>query len=335
MVSYIQRHKKRMGLGASSHKEFTINEIERNFLQYLQDSPTAVTIPITDPDEITVTDTTKKVLCSINDLTTNDKSAYDEKRILVPKDANVEVGCYFFFDNCYWIIIFKEHKVLNTYKKFIARRCNQMFRYKVNGVVYDIPVNIENLTMYSDGLADEKYTSQQNAKRMITFGSNPITRDITLNTRIMITNRTVFRMTHLNDFEYGSAYTGAKGIIKALVVQTNLIKEDDLENNIAWNDIAQEVIEPSLLTIIGDEKVMIGSKKTYAVKDISDDYIIKVVNDTGIEDLVNYVTNEDKSVTIIATQNVNYTGCKFKIVLERLSDKEIIDSKTVRITGFL
>lgn len=170
---------------------------------------------------------------------------------------------------------------------------------------------------------------------MITFGSNPITRDITVNTRIMITNRTVFRMTHLNDFEYGSAYTGAKGIIKALVVQTNLIKEDDLENNIAWNDIAQEVIEPSLLTIIGDEKVMIGSKKTYAVKDISDDYAIKVVNDTGIEDLVNYVTNEDKSVTIIATQNVNYTGCKFKIVLERLSDKEIIDSKTVRITGFL
>lgn len=145
--AYLERYKRKVGLGADSYKEYTRQEVERNFLRYLQESPTAHLIPMTDPDEVGITEKTKKVLCSINDLTNNDKKAYDEKKVLVPRDCNVDVGCYFFWDNCYWIIIFKEHKSLDTYKKFIARRCNQILKYKVHGVVYEIPINIENLTI--------------------------------------------------------------------------------------------------------------------------------------------------------------------------------------------
>lgn len=331
-MHYLERYKKRVGRGARSQKEFTIKEIERNFMQYLEDSPTAVSVPMTSPEEIGITKKTKRVLCAINDLTVNDKKAYDEKKVLVPNSVNVDVGCYFFWDNCYWIIIFKEHKTLNTYKKFIARRCNQIFKYKVNGVVYDIPVNVENLTMYSDGLADQKYTSQQDSKRMITFGSNPVTRTIKAGTRIMLTGKTVFRITHLNDFEYNGAYTGAEGIIKVLVLQTTLIEEDDLENNIAWNKIGDNVLTPPPFTICGDKKIMIGSKKTYVVNNMSENHKWVVIDNNNVAE---YLVNEDNSITITATRNVNNTGKSFDLQLVDTLTSEIIDSKKIQISGFL
>lgn len=330
--AYLERYRKKVGLGASSHKEFTRQEVERNFLMYLQESPTAHLIPMTDPDEVGITDNTKKVLCSINDLSTNDKKAYDEKKVLVPRDCNVDVGCYFLWDNCYWIIIFKEHKSLDTYKKFIARRCNQIFKYKVHGVVYEIPVNVENLTMYSDGLADQKYTSQQDSKRMVTFGSSPVTKTIKAGTRVMLTGKTVFRVTHLNDFEYNGIITGADGIIKVLILQTTLLAKDDLENNIAWNDLSDAPVVTAPLEIEGDKRVMIGSKKTYRIKDMADDFEWSLRGNTEV---FSYVVNDDKSLTVQASKNVNHVGDSFTVKVIKKDTKEVIDTKEVQITGFL
>lgn len=337
-MSYIKKYKKRVGLGAKTPKEFTLNEMERNFMAYLHENPTCQEVPMTDPDEIFITDKTKKVLCAIHDLSNNDKKALDEKQVLVPKGTKVDVGCYFFFDNCYWIIIFKEHKSVNTYMKFVARRCNQILNYKYHGVVYPIPVSIENLTMYSDGLADLKYTSQQDAKRMLTFGSNPVTRSITFNTRIMITGKTVFRVTHINDFEYNGAYTGAEGIIKTLVLQTTILDEDDLENNIAWNDFAEKPSETTTVKkIVGDEKVMVGSKKVYTSQDLGDDtsWRIDTLDGSDYNDFLKIKISEKNELTITATTNVNYIGKTFDIVLFDVKTQEVFDRKEVGIKGFI
>ena len=337
-MGYIKKYKKRVGLGAKSAKEFTLNEIERNFMAYLNENPTCQELPMTDPEEVLITDKTKKVLCAIHDLTNNDKKALDEKQILVPKDTNIDVGCYFFFDNCYWIIIFKEHKSMNTYKKFIARRCNQILNYKYRGVVYPIPISIENLTMYSDGLADLKYTSQQDSKRMITFGSNPVTRSIIANTRIMLTGKTVFRVTHINDFEYNGAYTGAEGIIKTLVLQTTIRDEDDLVNNIAWNENSEALAEtPTVKKIVGDNKVMVGSKKTYVSQDLdfSTSWRIDTHDGSNYKDFLKMKISEKNELTITATTNVNYVGTTFDVVLFNVNTLEVFDKMEVSIKGFI
>lgn len=326
-----------MGLGSKSHKELTINELERNFIDYLYTSPTSHRIQMTDPDEIGITEDTKWVQCVINDLTTNDKKAYDEKKILVPRDTNIDVGCYFFWDNCYWLIIFKEHKSLETYKKFIATRCNQIFKYKYEGTVYEIPVNIANLTMYSDGLADLKYTSQQDSKRMFTFGSNPVTRSIVANTRVMLTRKTVFRVTHINDFEYNGAYTGANGVIKTLVLQTTIRDDDDLENNIAWNENSEAptVIETPL-QIIGEKKIMVGSKKTYKAEGMkfSTSWRIEYPN-SKVKDFATIKINSKNELTAQVTTNVNYVGESFNIILFDVNSKEVYDTLEVEIKGFI
>ena len=80
-------------------------------------------------------------------VTNNDKTAYDEKSVLVDKNADIDVGSYIYFNDCWWIIVFKEHQSLNAYKKYIMRVCNQIVKYKRNGITYDIPVNIHNMTL--------------------------------------------------------------------------------------------------------------------------------------------------------------------------------------------
>lgn len=337
MASYLKQHKKRVGLGSKSFKEFTTREIERNFEEYLMSTPTGHEIKITDPDEILITDKTKTVLCAIHDLTNNDKRALDEKQILVLKDCNIDVGCYLFWDNCYWIIVFKEHRTIDSHKKFIIKRCNQIVNYKYNGVVYPIPVSIENLTMYSDGLADLKFTSQQDSKRMITFGSNPITRTVVANTRVMLTGKTVFRVTHINDFEYNGAYTGAEGIIKTLVLQTTLIDEDDLVNNTAWNENSEKINKGSDTSqkILGEKKIMIGSKKKYRANNIGSDISWKVEQNKPNTDFMKYKITEKNELEVELSPNVNFVGDSFKIVLYNKNTQDELDSLEVEAKGFM
>lgn len=334
-MGYIKKFRRRISLGAVDGKEFTLNEVERNFIAYLHENPTCREIPMTDPDEVLITKDTKKVLCAIHDLTNNDKRALDEKQVLVPKDTNVDVGCFFFWDNCYWVIVFKEHKSLSTYKKFIAKRCNQIVKYKYRGVIYPIPVSIENLTMYSDGLADLKYTSQQDSKRMITFGSNPITRTIIANTRFMLTGKTVFRVTHINDFEFNGRYTGAQGIIKTLVLQTTLRDEDDLKNNVAWNKDSELIVDSHpVKKIRGDKRIMVGSKKNYVAEGLDFSTSWRIDYPTQDKGYASIKINEKNELKVTVTENVNYIGSTFNIVLFNVNTKEVFDTLTVTIKGF-
>lgn len=339
-MNIYNRHKKRIGLGAKTLKEYTIKEVERNFNYMLNSdiTPTAHYVQATDPDEINISLTTKWINMIIKDKTLNDQKAYDEKIVLVEKGANVDVGCYFFWDNCYWIIIFKEHKSVDSSKKFIATKCNQMLNYKYEGQVYNIPVNIANLTMYSDGLAEYKYTNQEDAKRMFTYGSNPITRTIMPTTRVMITNKNVYKVTHMNDFEYNGSHTGARGIIKSLVLQTTLRDEDDLENNIAWNyqgEDNQANTEP--LKIDGADSIMIGSTKTYAVEGMEPNMGWKIKYESKLEsnqELVNTNITQEGKLKVTAINNVNYVGLKIFVQLIDLDTSYVYDEKEVRIRGF-
>lgn len=250
----------------------TLRDKETLELQWYFENVTLKTMPsvshiqITDPDEYTITKTTKYCDVILEDITNNDKKALDEKNMYTKISENIDVGCYLFFDNCFWLVIFKEHKTINDKKHFIVRRCNQFVNYSYKGKVYKIPVSIENLTMYSDGLADGVNITTEDAKRQIWYGNNPITRLLTVGTRVMLTHNTVFRITHINDFEFVGNETGSDGIIKALVLQTGVLKEDDLKNNIAYNEEESLILDnPQGNEIIGSDTIYIGSYQDYKI----------------------------------------------------------------------
>ncbi|MCC0684079.1 hypothetical protein [Clostridioides sp. ZZV14-6345] len=329
-MDYFNDYKDRVLGDATSLKEKTTNEIESNFKKYLNTAPTALIVPIADIGEITITDKTKKVLVSINDITNNDKRALDEKYLYTPKDMNVDVGCYVFYDNSYWITIFKEHQTINTKKHFVMKRCNQFFNYKYKGQMYKIPISVENLTLYSDGMADNKYTSVADTKRQLYFGSNHITKTIDIDTRIMLTGKTVFRVTSINDFEYNGRETGADGLIKAICLQDALISKDDTINNIAWNDLSENdsVIIP-FSKIMGEEIINLGEENEYTID-----------HSQGVKWLLdkqygycNIINQDEKRCVIQANTLAKYSGLEALLLVKDRETNETIDIKKIILRG--
>ena len=263
MASYLDNYRKRVSLGTTDRREKLISQAERTFEKQLKESPSAKRLKATLPGTIDILGNTNEIDCILLNITDNDIKSFDQKYLLVRKDENFDIGCYVEFDNAYWIAIFKEHRTLDTHKKFTLCKCNNIWRYKKHGVIYEIPIYTQNLSLYSDGLADNKYTSQEDGKVSIYYGENPITKAIEINTRVMIGNRLTFRITNINDYEFKSNHNG-QCAIKSMLLQTTVVDKDDLENNIAWNnDNELQEVEEDILKIIGSNKAMLGSKKIY------------------------------------------------------------------------
>lgn len=263
MASYLYNYRKRVSLGASDRREKLISQAERTFENQLRESPSAKRLKATLPGEIDVLGNTNEIDCILLNISDNDIKSFDQKYLLVRKDENFDIGCYIEFDGAYWLATFKEHRTLDTHKKFTLFKCNNIWNYKKNGVLYKFPIYVQNLSLYSDGLADNKYTSQEDGKVSIYYGENPITKGIHINTRIMIGNRLTFRMTNINDYEFRSNHNG-QCAIKSMLLQTTIVDKDDMENNIAWNEDSEiQEIDNTIPKIVGDKKAMLGSKKIY------------------------------------------------------------------------
>ena len=263
MASYLDNYRKRVSLGTTDRREKLISQAERTFEKQLMESPSAKRLKATLPGEIDVLGNTNEIDCILLNISDNDIKAFDQKYLLVRKDENFDIGCYVEFDGAYWLATFKEHRTLDTHKKFTLFKCNNIWNYRKNGVLYKFPIYVQNLSLYSDGLADNKYTSQEDGKVSIYYGENPITKGININTRIMIGNRLTFRITNINDYEFKSNHNG-QCAIKSMLLQTTVVDKDDLENNIAWNnDNELQEVEEDILKIIGSNKAMLGSKKIY------------------------------------------------------------------------
>lgn len=312
-----KRYKRRILHGTNTLREKETLELRWYFENVtLKTMPSAHHIQITDPDEFTVTESTKYCDVILEDITNNDKKALDEKNMYTKIDDNIDVGCYLFFDNSFWLVIFKEHKTIADKKHFIIKRCNQFINFLHKGILYKIPVSIENLTMYSDGLADGVNVTVEDSKRQIWYGNNPVTRLLKINTRIMLTHSTVFRITHLNDFEFVGENTGSDGIIKALVLQTGLLKEDDLKNNIAYNedDESVEIENPLGSEIVGSNTIYMGSQEEYSINKKSILFRLEGLPYAEIEQL------SDNTCVVKVGSNSKYIGKKITLVARDKKD---------------
>lgn len=256
-MSGMELYRKRVGNnGISGSKTRLIYEARKNFERSLKFDPSAMKVKITGVGEVNISEDTKLVNCIINDISNNDQKAYDEKVLYVRYDENVGVGSYVEFDNFIWLVIFKEHRAANAYKRFTIRKCNQIIKYKYKNEIYSIPAIVKNLTQYSDGLQDIVYTSTPDSRRSITYSNNPITSNIELGHRFVINNKRTYRVTHIQDFEYKDSYELDNGIATCIAIHTASSDKDDTENNLAYNEATDTN---------DDDIVMIGSKATYKV----------------------------------------------------------------------
>lgn len=321
-MSYWDNYQSRVLKGATTSKERITNDLEQTFEKYLNQSPTCIEVPISIPNQFPDLTKLNKELVSINDISNNDKKSLDEKKLLTRNSLNIGLGCYLYYDNSWWLVIFKESKTINSYQKYIIRRCNQIIKYKYSGKVYDIPVSILNMTLYADGLQSNVYTTRQDAKRDVWYGSNEITNSIDIKTRLMLTRKTVFEVTHVNDFEY-------PGLIKVLVNQVESFDTDDKDNNVAWNPDDKDNSFETTHKIQGNKFIYQGGKNTYKIDGLSTiEWLLKESSE-----YVALINNSDGTCTIQASSLSQSIGTKVILIARDKSSSVVVDSLTITIRG--
>lgn len=325
-MNYLERYRSRVFRNTSNVRERERNELISEFEKYLNESLTSHEMIYSKVNEFPDLDTNEKELMSINEISENDKKALDEKFLLTRLSTNIEVGCYVYWQNNWWVLISQDKDTLDSYKKFTMRRCNQYFNYIYKGTLYKIPISIENMTLYSDGMADIRYVSYGDTKNRITFGSNPIIDTIDIGTRMMISNRIVYRVTNINDFEQNGRATGDKGAITVLVLQTAIIKEDDLENNIAYNKLSIE--EPDINEIEGKDSINLGEKNTYSI-DYNNE--VKYSIDNNIDEIT--LTQAGSKCYIKVSNDISLIGESILLTVKDKDTDQTIDMKTIIIRG--
>lgn len=321
-MSYWDNYQSRVLKGATTSKERITNDLEQTFEKYLNQSPTCIEVPISIPNQFPDLTKLNKELVSINDISNNDKKSLDEKKLLTRNSLNIGLGCYLYYDNSWWLVIFKESKTINSYQKYIIRRCNQIIKYKYSGKVYDIPVSILNMTLYADGLQSNVYTTRQDAKRDVWYGSNEITNSIDIKTRLMLTRKTVFEVTHVNDFEY-------PGLIKVLVNQVESFDTDDNDNNVAWNPDDKDNSFETTHKIQGNKFIYQGGKNTYKIDGLNTiEWLLKESSE-----YVTLINNSDGTCTIQASSLSQSIGTKVILIARDKSSSVVVDSLTITIRG--
>lgn len=319
-MSYWDNYQSRVLKGATTSKERITNDLEQTFEKYLNQSPTCIEVPISIPNQFPDLTKLNKELVSINDISNNDKKSLDEKKLLTRNSLNIGLGCYLYYDNSWWLVIFKESKTINSYQKYIIRRCNQIIKYRYSGEIYDIPVSILNMTLYADGLQSNVYTTRQDAKRDVWYGSNEITNSIDIKTRLMLTRKTVFEVTHVNDFEY-------PGLIKVLVNQVESFDTDD--NNVAWNPDDKDNSFETTHKIQGNKFIYQGGKNTYKIDGLNTiEWLLKESSE-----YVTLINNSDGTCTIQASSLSQSIGTKVTLIARDKSSSVMVDSLTITIRG--
>ena len=322
MMNYIDLYKRRVGVSdVTDIKSRVIYEARKNFERSLKNDPSSVAARITDIGEVNISEGTKIVQCLINDYSENDQKAFDEKILYVRHDENVGLGSYVEFDNYIWLIVFREHRASNIYKSFIMRKCNQILKYQYQNEVYEIPCIVKNLTQYSDGLQDIVYTSVPDSKRSITYSENAITSNIKLGQRFLINNKIAFRVTHIQDFEYKEGYYADNGISSCIAVYTSLTDDDDVENNLAYNEDTTK--EPDV--------IMISSSATYKANSNTCIWQVEYTSNKS-----NYVKiNSDKGTCEISLDmDFDLIGETFTLIALSLNNK-VIFKKDITVVGFI
>ena len=327
MSSYIDKWKKRNLGGSNTILEAERQEVVNDFDEYLvEHSLASHLVGFTHPDEVPSLTRMDREKMAIIDIANNDKTNLDEKYLLCRNTCDIEVGCYVYWNNTYWLLIFEEVKPTVTHKKFTMRRCQMNINIKYKNHVYPMPVSITNLTLYSKGLHDYKYITVGDAKRNIFVGANEVTNAMKVGNRLAMSSETVFKITHVNDFEYTRRLKEGIGLIKWLVIETTFLVEDDKENAIAYNPIGKE--ESSIKKIYGEESICAGMKNKYSIE-----YEGKAKFELdGTYEYVELTDNGDNTCTLYQTLNFDTIGDVITI-LAKNKYGQLLDKIDVLVRG--
>ena len=308
---YLQKFRRRMYANRVCNlSKRETNEARENFNEMVDNMlvPSVHKVSYVHRSNVGISVKDEEINVLVEDTSKNDQKTNDEKNFSFKWDMDVNSGDMIFWDNIWWVMYHQERKAVQSHKQFVAKKCNFTYKFINKGEEFIIPMLITNLTLYSDGLADKVYMSNEEGKRRLTFTNNKHTKDLTTGTKIMVSDR-VFEITHIDDF----SRPGVKDCILSQIFRNSL---DDVENNLAFNEISK----PDETGIIGSNIIYLGSDDIYEtdVEGSSYTWSVESTDECVVVDTKydNSTEENKKKCRIICDDNIDCIGTKAILKLE-------------------
>ena len=251
---YLHKFRRKIDINGCSQSSSETIELRENFNEMVDQklAPTVHTVKYVKKENVGTDLEGTKININIENVAYNDQKTNDEKFVNFKWDSNVKIGDEFYWHDTWWILYHEEKLSIFSHKTYVCKKCNFIYNMKFNGEVYQIPLLLTNLTLYSDGMADRVAMSAEEGGRRITYPVNDLTKNLVIGSRIMLSNDTIYEIAHIDDFS-------RVGVVDAVLNQIFFNSQDDKENIIAWNDFN----EKNEASILGDEVLRLGANAVY------------------------------------------------------------------------
>ena len=247
-MSSLDRYKKRLKQTENGSIE---KQYQKQYEDYLENAPNQF--------KYTIKKSNKSDICTMIDSNKgNEDSKSDNKYITVKHDSELVVGDNIVIDDIrcgatkYWVVNDKEILGVNSHKTFMIRPCNSFIKIKVNNVVYELPCHLINKTLYTPGVKSEENMSYSDIvingiMSVSEDGSKLVKEDIRY---IIVTNgyRKVYKITSIDSL--------TEGMVSFRSAASKIMEEDDLENNIAYNEEYSNVEITTEIEIVGEDTLL-------------------------------------------------------------------------------
>lgn len=326
---YLHKFRRKIDIGGCSQADAETMELRENFNEMVDEKlvPTAHTVKYVSREKVGIDLEGININVNLEDTSENDQKSNDEKFVHFKYDLDVKSGDQIYWHDTWWILYHEERKTILASKTFTCKRCNFNYNIEINNVKYNFPVLLTNLTLYSDGMADQTYMSNQDGSRRITISDNEHSKFVRIGTRIMASKDTVYEVCHIDDFS-------RHGVKDCMLKQVFISSKDDRDNLVAWNEFNNDNIEEENM-ILGENVIRLGANEIYtfttSVKDCRPEWIVEA-EDNCVEIDTTYDNSQDcRKIRLKCKPDVKYLGTIVKITV--IIDSGKSSTKEIRIGG--
>ena len=254
---YLHKFRRKIDIGGCSQADAETMELRENFNEMVDEKlvPTVHTVKYVSREKVGIDLEGININVNLEDTSENDQKSNDEKFVHFKYDLDVKSGDQIYWHDTWWILYHEERKTILASKTFTCKRCNFNYNIEINNVRYNFPVLLTNLTLYSDGMADQTYMSNQDGSRRITISDNEHSEFVRIGTRIMVSKNTVYEVCHIDDFS-------RHGVKDCMLKQVFISSKDDRDNLVAWNEFNNDNIEEENM-ILGENVIRLGANEIY------------------------------------------------------------------------
>lgn len=326
---YLHKFRRKIDIGGCSQADAETMELRENFNEMVDEKlvPTVHTVKYVSREKVGIDLEGININVNLEDTSENDQKSNDEKFVHFKYDLDAKSGDQIYWHDTWWILYHEERKTILASKTFTCKRCNFNYNIEINNVKYNFPVLLTNLTLYSDGMADQTYMSNQDGSRRITISDNEHSEFVRIGTRIMVSKNTVYEVCHIDDFS-------RHGVKDCMLKQVFISSKDDRDNLVAWNEFNNDNIEEENM-ILGENVIRLGANEIYtfttSVKDCRPEWIVEA-EDNCVEIDTTYDNSQDcRKIRLKCKPDVKYLGTIVKITV--IIDNGKSSTKEIRIGG--